>query len=287
MGVLIAITNSLTVSLSDVFIKKLKGENTFFIIWVRLSAALPVLAIAVTLLSKWSVPPITFFLLVFLIITPIEIIQFYLGYRAIQRSPLSLMAPLHASTSIFLIPVGYLMLGEKPDISGLIGVASIVVGSLVLGWRIGETRTPFESIKNIFREPGTFLILLGSFLVSFSITTTKYLFHYASPLLAAFYITAAIVIGLTPLAFRKKVNFPTRDRTPLLGGLALLSGASFSLHYVGLSMLPAAYYISVKRISMLFNVLAGKAFFKEDHIRERFSGALLMVVGIILIAFAQ
>lgn len=284
MGALIAIANALTVSLGDVFIKKLKGENTFFVIWLRLVAALPVLALAVAVLAQWRLPPAAFWGIILLVNVPLEIFQFYVGYSAIQRSPLSLMAPLHASTSIFLIPVAYLVLGEVPTASGLIGILSIVAGSFVLGWRLGETRTIAESMRNVFREPGTPLILTGSFLVSISIVTTKYVFRYASPLLAAFYLTLAIAIALTPLAFFRPAAMPVAGRSRLFGGLSILSGLSFGLHYTGLSLLPAAYYISIKRMSMLFNVAFGRAFFHEDHIRERFAGALLMVAGVVLIA---
>lgn len=300
MGSLIAIANALTVSLQDVLIKKLRGENTFFVIWLRLVAALPMLAIAVFVFSAWAVPPARFWWIILLVNVPVEIFQFYVGYSAIQRSPLSLMAPLAASTSIFLVPVGYAILGEIPTAAGLIGILSIVAGAFVLGWRIGETRTLGESIRNLFREPGTLLVLLGSFLVAISISTSKLVFRYASPLLTAFYLTAAIAAALTPLAFpvrlpagqagpaggRRSAALPVAGRTSLFGGLALISGLSFGLHYTGLSLLPAAYYISIKRVSMLFNVLNGRFFFREEHIRERLAGAVLMVAGVVLVAFA-
>lgn len=289
MGALVAIANAVTVSFQDVLIKKLRGENMFFVIWLRLVAALPILALVVTVFASWSLPPAPFWLIIVLVNTPIEIFQFYVGYTAIQRSPLSLMAPLHASTSIFLIPVAYVLLRELPTTQGYLGIGAIVIGTAVLGWRAGETRTLRESVGNVFREPGTALVLLGSFLVSISITTTKFAFQYASPFVTAFYLTSAIAIALTPFAFMRPVRMsvPSEGRTSLFGGLALLSGASFGLHYLGLSLLPAAYYISIKRISMLFNVLNGHFFFREDHIRERLLGATLMVAGVLLIAFAS
>lgn len=302
MGSLVAIANAVTVSLQDVLIKKLRGENTFFVIWLRLVAALPILALAVWIFSAWAVPPANFWRIILLVNVPVEIFQFYVGYSAIQRSPLSLMAPLAASTSIFLVPVGYAILGEAPTIAGLVGILSIVAGAFVLGWRIGETRTLAESIRNLFREPGTALILAGSFLVAISISTAKLVFRYASPFLTAFYLTAAIATALIPLAFplrptrlasrverpgeRRPTVLPAAGRAPLFAGLAVLSGLSLGLHYTGLSLLPAAYYISIKRVSMLFNVLNGRFFFREEHIRERLAGALLMVAGVVIVALA-
>ena len=131
MGFLVAVLNALIVSGQDVLIKKLKGENNLFIIWLRMAAALPILALVVTVFAEWKIPEAKFWWLVLGISLPIEILQFYLGYTAIQRSPLSLVAPLHSSTSIFLIPIGFFVLGEAPSRIGLGGVLFIVLGTFV------------------------------------------------------------------------------------------------------------------------------------------------------------
>lgn len=286
MGILVAIANALTVTLQDVLVKKLRGENNFFLIWLRMLSALPVLALLVTVFSTWRFPPLPFWLLVLCINLPLELAQFYIGYVALQKAPISLLAPLASMTSVFLIPVGWLILGELPTKIGFIGVAAIVLGAFLLGWRIGETRSVIESIRNIFREPASFLTLTSAFLVSISITVVKYAFRYAPPMLTAFYLTGSIGIAALLLSLRgwRRMGDAPR-RISFLAGLGLTSGVSFGLHYVGLSLLPAVYYISVKRVSVLFNVLSGKFVFSETNIRERFLGALLMVAGVLLIAF--
>ncbi|MCK5699393.1 MAG: EamA family transporter, partial [Candidatus Aenigmarchaeota archaeon] len=50
-----------------------------------------------------------------------------------------------------------------------------------------------------------------------------------------------------------------------------------------LSLTLVAYVISIKRTNALFSVLWGALFFKEKHIKERLIGALIMVVGVLLI----
>lgn len=284
MGFLIAIANALVVSTQDVFLKKLKGENTFFLIWLRMVAALPVLAILVTLFAEWKIPAAPFWWLVLGISLPLEIVQFYLGITAIQRSPLSLVAPLASATSIFLIPAGYLVLGEVPAPVAVLGILAIVAGAFVLGWRVGETQRLTESVRNVFAEPGSWLVLVSAALVSISIVVLKRSFAYASPHLTAFYAVAGLAIALAVPALLRPAPLPAASRSRLLAGLGLLSGASLGLHYFGLSLLPAASFISVKRTSMLWNVLFGRWFFREDNIRERFIGAVLMVAGVVLIA---
>ena len=41
--------------------------------------------------------------------------------------------------------------------------------------------------------------------------------------------------------------------------------------------------ISIKRMSILVGVLYGYYFFKEENIRERLFGSLLMVIGFVII----
>ncbi|MBI2091650.1 MAG: multidrug DMT transporter [Deltaproteobacteria bacterium] len=45
-----------------------------------------------------------------------------------------------------------------------------------------------------------------------------------------------------------------------------------------------AYFIAVKRTSILMGVLWGWVFFHEKNIRERVFGSVLIIIGTILIA---
>ena len=48
-------------------------------------------------------------------------------------------------------------------------------------------------------------------------------------------------------------------------------------------MILVSYMISVKRMSLLFSVIFGKVFFREEHLKERLLGSFAMLVGVILI----
>lgn len=283
MGFLVAIANALTVSAQDVLVKKLTGEDKFFLIWVRIAGALPVLAILVTIFASWSVPPWQFWALILGVSVPLETLAFWLGYAALQKMPLSLAAPLHGFTGVFLIPVGYLMLGEVPSVLGLVGVLSIFVGVFFLG-RAGSAGGILGSFRNLLRAPGAWTVLAAAFIVTIPISIAKISFHYAPPLLTAFYIAAAMAAALIPFVLRSGAGVRILGNGHFIAASAVISGASLGLHYTGLSLLPAAYFISTKRLSILFNVLYGRLVFSEDHIRERFLGGAFMVAGVILIA---
>lgn len=262
MGFLIAIANAAAVSLQDVLVKKLTGENKFFLIRIRIIGAVPALALLVTVFASWSIPPWPFWMLILGVSTPLEIIAFWLGYTALQKMPLSLAAPLHGFTGVFLIPVSYVLLGEVLSVSGLAGVLSVFIGAFFLG-RAGSADGVLSSYRNLLATPGAWIILGAALIVTVPISIAKILFAYAPPLLTAFYLTAAIGAALAPLALSGGANVRIRGNGRLIAASGVISSVSLALHYTGLSLMPVAYFISAKRLSILFNVLWGRMFFQK------------------------
>ena len=54
-------------------------------------------------------------------------------------------------------------------------------------------------------------------------------------------------------------------------------------HFTAISMTDVAYMISVKRTSLIMSVFYGWALFKEEKIKERLLGSIVMLAGVILI----
>jgi uncharacterized membrane protein len=63
----------------------------------------------------------------------------------------------------------------------------------------------------------------------------------------------------------------------------LLMAAAHLTHVLSLSLAPVAYMISVKRLSLVFGVLLGWFYFREENIRYRLTGACVMVVGVFMV----
>lgn len=281
MGIFVAILAATATAALNVFLKKLAGLSPNFLTWVRVAASLPALAILVTIFGQWSIPRAPFWLLIILATVPLEIILAYVGTKSLHLSPMSVMAPLSSLTSIFLIPIGFILLGELPTRVGLVGVLAIFLGSFLLGWHRGERFS--AGLANVLKEKGSTLAILGAFLASVAVSVAKITFHYAPPLLTAFYINTLLTLSLLPFLLVQKRTTLQLSARPL-AGLTLAAGVSNAFHYFGLSLIPAVYFISIKRLSLVINVLAGRFVFQEERLMERLAGSALMVAGIILIA---
>lgn len=282
MGFFIGVANAVTAAFQNTQLHRLSGVSTYLLNWLRFLVASAVLAVLVTLFSRWQVPPQPFWLLLLGVSLPVEILVAFGYARSFQVSPQSLVGPLFSFSPIFLVPFSYLLNGEFPSRLGLAGVFSAVAGALVLGWDVAHPGIR-QAFSNIVRERGSYLMLATALLAAVAVSVAKFSYRYASPLLFAFYITAALLIVHTPAAFVKSFA-ELRGRWRSAAAMAGAYGVGMALHYTGLSLLLAAYYISIKRLSIVFDVVFGRLFGHEDHTRERLIGALLMVAGVILIA---
>lgn len=214
---------------------------------------------------------------------PLEVAAFLSYMKAIKISPLSLTLPFLAFTPAFVLFTGYALLGETLTPPGIIGVILIVAGSYVL--HLSEARkawvAPFQAI---LRERGSLLMLLTSFLYSFTSALGKLAIQHSSqPFFAVTYFTGLFLLmaGLFPLMGHDLRRLTDRPLPGILAGLVL--ALMIFTHTLAISLVEAAYMLSVKRSSLLFGVLFGALCFKEEKPRERLLGAFIMMVGVCLI----
>ncbi len=232
-----------------------------------------------------SVPPLdaTFFWCFFLSL-PINGISLILYMKAIKTSPLSLTLPYLAFTPAFMIFTGYLFLGEVLNIWGVLGILITCLGGYILnletqGWNF------FAPLKAIFRETGSWLMLIVSFLFSFAavigkkaILHSSVLFFTISFFLALYLFLFLLLRVLGKIRLKTFKNLPAKG---IVAGCLLFSHAL--LHGWAISITKAAYMVSVKRFSVLFGIIYGSLLFKEKNIIIRFCGAVFMLGGAILI----
>ena len=231
---------------------------------------LPVMALLVTLFAEWKIPEPRFWLILLGLSLPVELTLSYVYIRAFQISPQSLVGPLFSLSALFLIPLGYIFLGELPSILGAVGILSVMIGPFFLG---KESKRKSVGITNIFKEKGSWYMLASAFFAASGVTITKLSFHYASPLLFTFYSVVSIFVAITVILwFQRGFSRMPFGRSFL--GMVFAYVAVVATHAVGLSLLIAAYFISLKRLSIVFDVFLGRLVHKEDHFRERLAGAL-------------
>jgi drug/metabolite transporter (DMT)-like permease len=282
---LLSITAALTQALNDTISKRFFGDITAYEMGlIRLLYTLPYLLLGHLLISK---PPLdSVFWLCVILGLPMELLAFLCYMKAIKISPLSLTLPFMAFTPAFMIITGNLILEENLSCGGIIGISLIVVGAYLLN--LSKIRDQFLApFKAIFIEKGSRLMLLVAFLYSLTSTIGKLAIKHSSPQFFGFtyfLLFAFLVIMIFPMVPNAKFkNIVKRPIPALFSGLILIT--MILCHTFAISMVEAAYMISVKRSSIVFGVLFGALVFKEEKIKDRLLGALIMMAGVLVIGF--
>ena len=217
---------------------------------------------------------------------PLEICALYSYMKAIKVSPLSLTLPFLAFTPAFIILTGWILLGERLRITGIAGIILIVTGSYCLN--ISSIKGGFFApIKAVFKEPGSRLMLLVSWIYSITSVIGKIGVLHSNPYFFASTYFIALFLLMSAL-----MPFMTRVTVKRLRGFnfkGLILGAIYAImifsHMLAISQVEAAYMVSIKRTSLLFGILYGAWWFREERIGERLLGAIIMLAGVFLIGF--
>jgi uncharacterized membrane protein len=267
----------------DLFSKfVLKEIDEYVMAWAVTFFSLPILLAALFL---EGVPEIGSNYLVTLVLAgTILIVALILYMRAIRYSDLSITVPMVAFTPLFLLFTSPILVGEFPDLTGLIGVLLIVAGSYTL--HIDRTSAGLlQPFKALVREKGPKLMLIVAFIWSFTANLDKIGIQNSSPV---FWVTSTTLFSspvLFSLAFfrsRENLGAARRNIKELLT-IGAINGTMLICQMTALSLALVAYVISVKRMSVVIAVLFGYIFLKERNVRERLLGAAIMVVGVLLI----
>ena len=248
------------------------------------------LSAAFLALLLWESTPIVFnreLVILLIILMPVETLAYWLFLTAIQIAPVSLTFPFLSFTPVFTILTARLFLGESVSLMGAGGIVLVSFGAYILQANLIR-ESIFEPIRAIFTNPGSRAMLAVAFLYSITSTLGKKGVLLIGPRNFAVVYFGLFAVVVTVFQVARMMS--GQSRIYLKGKYVLLavsSGLAMALmmftHCLAIELAPVPYMMSVKRTSMIFAVLYGWIFFKEELIGYRLIGAFVMAAGVFLI----
>ena len=207
--------------------------------------------------------------------------------RALSVSEMSLSIPMISFSPLFLLILAPMFVGEFPSPIGVLGVFLVVAGTYVLGVAKASSGF-FGPFRALLREPGPRLMLAAAAAFSVAAVFEKAGITRSSPILFAFSEnTFAALIMIPIIYFKHRSGFlETYANRKVLVPIGICVAMMFLCQATALRLGPVVYVVSIKRFSVLFSVLAGGVFLKEQQLRARLAGSAIMVCGILSIAWA-
>ena len=276
-----ALITAFSLATADAISKKAMGRSDEYVIaWVRQGYPLPFLALVFFFID---IPPLdrTFYLsLLFMI--PLEIAAIILYVKAIKLSPLSLTIPFLALSPVFITLTAFILLGELPDRSGILGILLIVIGAYLLNIR--TTREDLLGpIKAIRRERGSIFMIIVALIYSVTATLGKVAVQHSGPIFFGVFYPFLLTLILSVILWGKGLLPEVLSRPKTFLAIGVFIAIMVLTHFTAISMTDVAYMISVKRVSLIFSVIYGRVLFGEENTGERLIGSMLMIAGVISI----
>lgn len=254
-----------------------QGGATF--VWLYVSAAAVVL-VPVALIgwggavrSAWLVPLVGSGVL--------QMGHFLALQRGYAMGDLSVVYPLaRGSGPPLAVAAAIVLLGEKPGILALVGVAAVSVGVVAIGWRgRGAHGHHFASVW--------YGLVAGAFIAAFTVWDAVAVTRLAVPptmMLAGSALTQALL--LTPYGLR---------RLDMAGGLwrqhwrevmtiAMLAPLSYVMVLFAMRLAPVSIVAPARELSIVMGIVIGWLALREPAPARRLAGAFIVLAGIAAIA---
>jgi len=283
MWVPLSIVTAVAFAASGSYAKALARRTHIFVVsWGLIVLSLPW---ALAVLARQGVPEIgDRFLWAALVSVTLNMVSVTLQVKALSISPLSVTVPFLAFTPLFMLATSAIVLREVPDAKGLAGIIMVVLGAYTIHLdRIrGGLLEPFRAIA---RERGSLLMLVVAFIWSWTAVYDKVAVVASSPAFyTAFFSIAFGILYLPLLVFGIRRDRPGPGTIPRLFLLGAIGAAMILSQLAAIELTLASYVIAIKRSGMILSVVLGHLLFKEEHLRARLAGALLMTLGVVVLS---
>ncbi len=204
--------------------------------------------------------------------------------KALQGGDLSVLGPINSYKSVVSIVVGIFLLGEIPNVWGLLGIALIIYGSYFVldttedrfSWALLKRKEIqyriwamiLTAIEAVFVKK---VILASSAVLSF-VTWCWFGALFSFVLLLFNKINAAQEV--------KRIRFADWSRYLYL--IICIGTMQLTTNYAFDNM-PVGYALSLFQLSIIVSVVLGYRIFKETDIRKKLIGSAIMIVGSVII----
>ncbi len=218
------------------------------------------------------------------VVLVLQVISNILYFRAIKLSDLSITVPMISFTPLFLLVTSPLIVGEFPGKWDIVGMLLIVFGSYILRIK-NQYKGYLAPLQALFREDGPRFMLAVAVFWSFLSTLNKLGVQQSSPIFWAALNSTVLATAMTPIMLYKsqgKLKLIPQNIVYLFT-IGLFQGLTVLCFMQAVQLTLVAEVVSVKRTSILFSALFGHLFLQEPGIKERMTGATIMLVGVIVI----
>jgi len=218
-----------------------------------------------------------------------ETIYFICLVEAYRRGDLSLVYPISRSAPLFTQFWAILFIGEILSKRGIGGIALVMVGLFVISLKNFHLKSILPQSDRFPSRP-YLLALTAAIASSIYSVVDKVGVQMLHPVFYIWFINLwmMVFIGLY-LIFRREGSFlrTWKESKKEILIIAILQNAAYLLVLMALQMSKVSYVVAFRQVGALLGAGMGIVFLKESYWKTRMTGALILTLGLVLIAFSK
>ncbi len=209
---------------------------------------------------------------------------------AFAHGDISIVATIFSINPLFLLILSPWITGDHLSWLGLGAMLLVTLGSLVLVYRPSSANWASQKKAIILAATASVFFAINTCFDRLAMKDTKPPdpTDFWSPMLAGFTMTlvSALLVAPFVLMHKQRRESLAADRRGLWtrGFLEVIFMAA---KLYAIRVLPGPYVVGIMRLSVIFSIIGGWLFFKEEDFRRRLAAGMLIVVGVVLIAWLQ
>jgi drug/metabolite transporter (DMT)-like permease len=289
MWLLFALTSAFGLAGADIAKKKLAGRISHQFLAAAMHTVTAILLIPLVWTARQFAMPSIPAIAVTSVAAVLTIIAIHLQLSAMAQGELSLLEPLQELLPITVIIASFVINRELPKPLALSGIALIMTG-LVLIRRHRHDRRILDPIRNLLSDPAVLTMVLAVILFGIATAFDKLSISLISPLLYVLLLNALMAIVEISHAVITGLELK-RLKPKLWVWLLVLCLASVVLQVgqiLAIQRAHAGNVIAIRDLGILLVVwYGGHKLHERRHWRQRWSAAIVISAGAILVAIAQ
>jgi drug/metabolite transporter (DMT)-like permease len=204
--------------------------------------------------------------------------------KALELGDLSVLGPINSYKSVVGILIGIILLGEIPNVWGIAGLLLIIYGS----YFVLDTKEEKLSFS-IFKKPEIQYRILALVLTAIEAVFIKKVILLSSTTTAfeswcifgALFSLLFLIVGR--FDFKQEIaRIKFSDTYQYLLLVFCIGIMQFTTTYT-FDHMDVGYALALFQLSIIITVIFGHRFFKEQNIRRKIIGSVIMIAGSVLI----
>lgn len=207
-------------------------------------------------------------------------------YYAMRELPISLAAPIRATSPLWTLAGGVLIYREIPSWLQAVGVVVILTGYILFTFLGKNEGFPW-------RSKGMQLIIAGTLLGAGSALYDKYLLNKLQfpPGMVQFYFSLGLVVVLGAAwgirsCFGERRKFVWKWSIPVTGILLIIADYCY-FHAVSMPEAPISMISLLRRCSCVVTFVVGAVIFHDRNMKRKAAALVLLLAGAAILALAK